>query len=513
MGSRTRALLLAVLAAIYLGWAARFVARSAVETSGGRYFCLFDDAMVSLRYAWNLAHGDGLVWNPGERVEGITSFLFTIVMAVGAVFLGKSAAVLFVQITGIALVVGVALLADRLVRSLGAAPYLGLIAAAAVLAYYPLSYWSLMGMETGLLAALAMAALLLAMRLGSEPRGSKLLGLMLGLMFATRPDAAVPAVVILGFRGAWILRRHRRPSVLKPWLVEVGVFAGVVAGLTLFRLVYYRSPVPNTYHLKMADWPLDARLRNGWRFVVPFLETSRYLLLLALSSLLFHRDGRRLLLLCFAASVIACQIWVGGDAWPYWRMLVPSVVVSIMLAADSASSLLRRVLRSERPSLTLGFSVACLAGALWIAEEPFADELLMRTPAFTVRFNHELVQAGLELSRYADPQGSVAVASAGTVPYYSGLRGVDILGKSDRYVAHLRPYPGIGGDAVTPGHSKYDLHYSIELLRPDAIYDAISWTRYHQDVLEFIRRNYVPGGSFLLRRDSSHVHWDRIAAQ
>jgi hypothetical protein len=507
MGSKTRAVVLAALAAIYVGWAAPFIARSAVETSDGRYFCLFDDAMVSLRYAWNLAHGDGLVWNPGERVEGITSFLFTIYMAVGALFLGKSAAVLFVQISGIPVVLAVALTAERLVRWLSATSHLGLIAAAAVLAYYPLSYWSLMGMETGLLTALALAALLLAMRLGPEPRGSKLLGLLLGLMFATRPDAAIPAVVILAFRAAWILRCHRRAEALQPWLVEVAVFASVVAGLTLFRFVYYGSPVPNTYQLKMVDWPLGARLRNGWRFVGPFFQTSRYLLVLAFSSVLLHRDGRRLLLLCFAGSVVACQIWVGGDAWPFWRMLMPAVVASMVLAVDAAGALIRSVLRPERPLLTLGFSLACLTGALSVAEEPFMDELRMKVPAYTVRFNRDTVQAGLELARYADPQGSVAVASAGTVPYYSGLRGVDVLGKSDRHVAHLRPYPGIGGDAVTPGHSKYDLHYSIETLRPDAIYDAVSWTRYHQDVLEFIRRNYVPRGSFWLRRDSPHVHW------
>jgi hypothetical protein len=27
--------------------------------------------MISMRYAWNVSHGSGLVWNPGERVEGM----------------------------------------------------------------------------------------------------------------------------------------------------------------------------------------------------------------------------------------------------------------------------------------------------------------------------------------------------------------------------------------------------------------------------------------------------------
>ena len=48
----------------------------------------FDDAFITYRYADNLRAGNGLVFNPGERVEGTSTFLFTImlsgVMAFGA---------------------------------------------------------------------------------------------------------------------------------------------------------------------------------------------------------------------------------------------------------------------------------------------------------------------------------------------------------------------------------------------------------------------------------------------
>ena len=45
---------------------------------------LQDDAFISFRYARNLATGHGLVWNPGERVEGYTNFLWTLLMAAPA---------------------------------------------------------------------------------------------------------------------------------------------------------------------------------------------------------------------------------------------------------------------------------------------------------------------------------------------------------------------------------------------------------------------------------------------
>src|SRR2546428_487360 len=42
-----------------------------------------DDAYISFRYADNLVHGRGLVFNVGERVEGYSNFLWTLWCALG----------------------------------------------------------------------------------------------------------------------------------------------------------------------------------------------------------------------------------------------------------------------------------------------------------------------------------------------------------------------------------------------------------------------------------------------
>ena len=42
---------------------------------------LTDDAFISFRYARNLLEGNGLVWNPGERVEGYSNFLWVLELA------------------------------------------------------------------------------------------------------------------------------------------------------------------------------------------------------------------------------------------------------------------------------------------------------------------------------------------------------------------------------------------------------------------------------------------------
>src|SRR3982751_4766289 len=65
---RTRGWLIGLCAAsVSLAWLNRFMQ---------------DDAYIILRYARQLALGPGTVWDIGERVEGYSSFLYTVLMAV-----------------------------------------------------------------------------------------------------------------------------------------------------------------------------------------------------------------------------------------------------------------------------------------------------------------------------------------------------------------------------------------------------------------------------------------------
>src|ERR687895_2239312 len=89
------------IGACFAVWASVFIYKSSfVGIDGKRYFCLIDDAMISMRYAWNLSHGSGLVWNPGEYVEGYTNPLMTLLMSLPTLVFDKVDAVLAVQILG-----------------------------------------------------------------------------------------------------------------------------------------------------------------------------------------------------------------------------------------------------------------------------------------------------------------------------------------------------------------------------------------------------------------------------
>jgi hypothetical protein len=113
----------------------------------------------------------------------------------------------------------------------------------------PLTFWTLLGMEVGLLALLTSLAMLLAFRLVQAFDGRDLLALaaVLAAAVLVRTDQVVLCVVVLGFLGWRLPARHRVPA-----LATLGVVvAAALGGHTAFRLAYYGDPLPNTYYLKV----------------------------------------------------------------------------------------------------------------------------------------------------------------------------------------------------------------------------------------------------------------------
>src|SRR5918998_6930182 len=158
------------IGACFVAWASLFIYQSSfVGIDGRRYFCLIDDAMISMRYAWNFSHGSGLVWNPGEYVECYTNPLMTLLMSLATLVFDKVDAVLAVQIAGVVFVLINAYVIMSIAKHLvaGQERYRRLFLALAflcALSYYPLAYWTLMGMETGLLAVLLSLGVLAALK-------------------------------------------------------------------------------------------------------------------------------------------------------------------------------------------------------------------------------------------------------------------------------------------------------------------------------------------------------------
>jgi arabinofuranosyltransferase len=521
---------LTALSVAFAGWATVFIRTSSVVgVDGVRRYSLFDDAMISMRYAWNLAHGHGLVWNPGERVEGITNLLMTLYMAAWCSVLDKATAVLAVQISGGVFMLLAAVCSWRAVIEIAGPaarePWLRILVFAATLSYYPLAFWSLGGMETGLLSALTSAAVLIAIARGGSSRAQIGLSVLLGLAFVTRPDAAVSIALIALYRVSRLPGKRRLLSVVA---TEWGILAAFVAGTSLFRVLYYGHFTPNTYVLKIVGFPLLDRIANGLGFIAPFIASIDLLVALALAGAVVDGNRGKLLVAALLVAATTYQVWVGGDPWPYWRQMahvmplfLGLVVVEISLLCRArflGSAMERRLGARPRTKSALQVALASTLSlvALGRVNAEFLGEAMFRTPPMAVESAHEQIAVAIALRDIALPGASVGVTSAGTIPYYSDLLAIDFLGKSDSRIAALPPdlsgAVSREGMKTLPGHNKYDLRYSIKGRRPTYIQEFV-WGR--QDLTQFVSRNYVSvdhmGATLCLAKDSPQIEWRRLS--
>src|SRR5262249_36984344 len=135
-------LILLFLSLVLLAWFNRFIQ---------------DDAFISFRYADNFVRGWGLVWNQGERVEGYTNFLWTLIISVPLLL--KLDPVKFVFVAGIILFALSLYFTYRAAISLFQSSHLALLTTLLLGTNYSFSSYATSGMDTQLQACLLVAAI------------------------------------------------------------------------------------------------------------------------------------------------------------------------------------------------------------------------------------------------------------------------------------------------------------------------------------------------------------------
>ena len=290
-------------------------------------------------------------------------------------------------------------------------------------------------------------------------------------------------------------------------------------GQTAFRLLYYGHALPNTYTLKLAKFPLSIRLIGGVRFVLPYLGQTALVLALALLASVLDFKRVRLFLLSFLAVALAYQVYVGGDPWPSWRMLAPAMpplfILSMMGCADLAA---RWPAAASRRYLATSFVVALSLSALFLADHPFLEDMSVQAPTSAAIANRVNTNTAIAINHMTNPNATVGVIWAGTLPYYVDRRAIDFLGKSDPRIASLNAdvsgAVSWSGMTSVPGHNKYDLNYSIVGLMPTYI-QAFAWG--DQTVKPWVTQHYVRAEyhgiqgtkTLFLQKDSPDVCWEQ----
>ncbi len=471
-------------------------ALAALVTLSGRLWpaWLSDDAFISFRYAQNLAQGHGLVYNVGERVEGYTNFLWTVLAAL-VIALGGDVAV-WSHLAGAALGVAIVLLTYGLGARLAGAPW-GLLAALIAGTSQSLLLYTGRGsgLEAGLFALLVLAGserYLAFHQAATEQRGDPAdagaadarpliaSGLLLALAALTRPEG----VLVFALTAAHLALRASADGDLRRWAgrllalalrpsplwVLAGAFLAIYLPYFAWRLWYYGDLLPNTFYAKTGGG-LSQVLRGAAYAGAFALTLGGPLLLVALApwargwraALASWRGYLLPLTLAYSAYIIA----VGGDHFRGERFFVPLLPWIAILMADGAAALYAaaapRVPRALAPVAALAVAVAVGAGALAALGRTRPIDPIIQGLDESVWIWRDI---GWWMADHTSSEASLAAAGAGAVAFYGQRETVDLYGLTDRHIGRLE-IEGMGEGVA--GHEKRDPVYVLEVRRPTYI--------------------------------------------
>ncbi len=541
--TRIRNLIFVLILVAYAAYAAVYIFESSFVVDGTRYYVLFDDAMISMVYARNVAHGLGPVWNPGERVEGFTNPLWVAFMALFH-FLPISAPLISlpIQIAGGLFFIGSLYFTKKIAEELSPGALVPLLAVFVTAFYGQLSTWSLLGMEVSVLLLITTAAVWLAIRQMKTGKFSPWLYILLGVGTLVRLDMAVPYLAILSFLFVADPANRKRHLL---W--GVSLFVAFLGGQTLLRWLYYGEWLPNTYYLKVTGAPLLLVLKRGVFVFVKFVwNFNPALFALPFLVILARREKATLLMAWVFAAFCAYSVYVGGDAWESKgganRFISTGIPLFFVLFAYSLELIRQALVGSQQSALStqqsavsngtehrgqpsalahrlsaLGVIIFALIGLVnfnaLLDTSSLKYWLLLERHPF-VPGSERYVNIANLVDQVSTPDAKVAVVTAGIIAYYSERDTIDMLGKSDKVIARepMHLIPGLPLIDLRPGHMKWNYAYSIGELKPDVIAQMYSESpREERDKWVVGYTPIVVGTiTFYVRDDSPYVLWDEV---
>lgn len=423
-----------------------------------------DDAFISFVYARNLVEHGELVFNLGERVEGYTNFLWTILIALG-LRLGVPAED-SARVMGTAAGIGTMIIAAFLMKRLRGDVTRGLHAWDAVpallLAAIPgYACWSSGGLETQLFTLLVVAGghlYLKELEGDAPPRWSALL---FGLSALTRPEGVLVFALTAAHRGALLLLQRNKIRVGD--FVWGAIFLAIVVPHFVWRKQYYGWWLPNTFYIKSSGgagtwdqggyyiWSATKQfhlwaplLIGGIGLVVgqrtrAVVRFASYALLVALTYLLYVAK-------------------VGGDFMGLFRFIMPPIVLLYLFGAMGLYLLLQ-----PRGNVAIAVIAAVLglhvAHAVPVAKASLSgSDRGIDSPGWLRGYTADRAVIGKWFGQYRQPDDFMAVGGAGAQVYYAKMGALDCYGLSDAYIAHeVKPVSN------RPGHQKYaPLEYQLK---------------------------------------------------
>lgn len=387
---RTRAALVPVF--VYLGAVLLLVALYADSPSLENQF---DDAYITYRYAAQLASGNGLVFNVGERVDSASSLSYVLLLSAfhraGAHDLEEVALLL-----GIASTAGVATTVFAAIRRLTGLSALAVAFGWMTALHGLMSGWAVSGMEAAPFSLIVALVVHLHFVLGE--RGTRVTALLC-LAVSTRVEGWLLVLVVSISTATDLASSPRALRIASAF--RIGAIAAVGAAFFAFKFLYYGTLLPDSYAFKgvaLAYQPQPLRVMELWH------ATTSTALMLGVAGLAMMPDRRKRN--CLALYLCVSIISVLRGPWSEWgRYSIHLLPCVMLLAALCVAELLRN-------ARALAFAALAFVG-IQTAQSALSGRRLVEGWADHQRCRKEI---GQRLAAHS-PEGPVLSSDVGAIAY------------------------------------------------------------------------------------------------
>jgi hypothetical protein len=432
-----------------------------------------DDGFIYFRYALNFAEGRGLVWNPGELIDGYLNLLWILLLGtglkagIGLIEFSYLCGLLFFSITIFYTYRSIILISDAAWFNFLLLLFMG--------SNFSFVTCATGGLDTHMQLCLLMASTYYFLRMVMCEDYSFLklfrLSCLLGIAFITRMDSAVLVICILPAAAFFLITAPKDMPRFKLLVVLAVPSALLALGYLAFRVLYFGDIFPNVYYAKAG---VKTDFVRGFNYIYCFYHN--YMLeaiLVASAATLFvilrqRRDYSKAFIGSFMVIGLFFVLWngyvlkVNGDYMEF-RLMVPGVPFLVLLFCYSYKTVFR-----YKSFLMALLIFLCLNNLKIFYINHWLDDLRYnRFAALYYQRPMAVPSVRSSLSLWDENEGwvgvgkalgqlfnysqeiKIAVVPAGAIPFYSRLPTLDMLGLNDRWVARN----GIFFSSF-PGHSR-----------------------------------------------------------
>lgn len=414
-----------------------------LQLTDGQLGAPLDDAWIHLQFARNIAQGYGFSYNPGQPTPGSTAPLWTILLAVPALFTAEAEpllrSALVLSAVGYLTAVGVAY---GFAWDLSRKVWVALLAGWGTALVGRFVWAGLSGMEATLFAALSLTAVWLFTRVGLR----WWVAVLFGLASQLRPEGHLLFAFALLITLIQVFLTPSRKGRLRTWRkgakeqhestihhslfttqsdhlqflwLPIVAYALISLPYVLFSLSTTGQPLPNTFYAKAGS---DGAY--GWRFLQDTLRLHFYdnPVALGLAILGWWSTFRKSpLTAVWLVGLPLIYAFTVDSVWHHGRYTMPLIPFVMVTAVLGAEWLAQKV---PAPRVVqIGLPLLLVLGGLW--QLPNWATMLGQNAKEIIDID---VALGVWLGENTAVGDIIAVDDIGAIAFFSGREIVDLNG-------------------------------------------------------------------------------------